>query len=274
MGIENLSTPCISQKMIDRMFYGVNPTEQSFLVESGDQVMIMRPALQGLKIIDPSIRINPKYDNLEWEAEFQRRVRAIKIYQKRLPGHVLDETTVIMDGVMCGADDESLNNEKFKLIARHMPKVDNVRPTTDIGLLEELLGDPGLSASMARINFGFLKMLWMDGKKPDQGSHNQVDRDRYGRLAPVVSRLTCSNVFVGEKEGSTMVFCDPDWYLDVPEGISGQINKLKTTMQLTSNVLVYSTASLYSRVRNYISGDKCQPVVVQEQRQKSKLHSV
>lgn len=221
--MERLSVPSIKESGTS-IKYDVNCTRQSFLVENGASVILVR-------------ELGHSLEGLSAAEEIARRRESLKLYERFLPDFTLPTQHVILQGTR---EDET----KVPLLGRFSPKVEDVKALTDIRT-REILSNPKLLRDIARINFGNLKMVLKEGKIPDSGGRGGFGSSLPRPLASITTRLTSNNILVGkDSSGDTKVFCDPDWFTEPAGGaITKTAIKAKYTCLYAARCTFFYVAS-------------------------------
>lgn len=209
--------------------YDANPNGQSFLISSGQNVLVTR-------------MLGQTGDGLSPAEEIRRRVESTVIHRSRMPSHVLPTSHVVLQG-------EKEDGTAVVLLGRFSPKVDNVKPL--VGMPDdEILADHRLCREIGRVYFGLLKILVTTGRLPDSGRRGNFGNSYPPVLRKITKRLTSDNVLVGSRDdGQRIVFVDPDWCIE-PRGAFLSKAKLiaKNFMLLAARSGFFYGASLVSRV--------------------------
>jgi hypothetical protein len=223
MGIENLQVPGICGGFSAR--YDANPSDQSILLEDSTHAIIARP-----------LGFPP---DISEKLEVQTRLGALELHREFLPDFTQKTEPILIQGL----EKTDSGTIPRPVIARFIPRLNDVRPISDLGG-KEILSDSALCGDLARINLGYLKILLTRGVVCDQGYYGE-----FGSKLPVIRRvthyLTSANTMIGtNKAGERETFCDPDWY-----SVPGFKKKLQNMVLFSARAVFFKTAEVVQKTK-------------------------
>lgn len=211
----------------------LNSSGQSTVIDFGNNVLIARPLCRENTALQP-------------QDETNRRKDAISLHRRYLPEFTPQTELVILQG-------EDITTKKpFPVLCRFTPKCENITPITNL-TSNQIVRNPYICESMAKISLAQLKIFLTQGKKIDPGRRGTFGHELPPPFAKVANILVTDNIMISTNiTGKISVICDPDWYnyvwenrpiSSVPKAI------LKTVGLMTLRTIFFNGLNLYYKTK-------------------------
>lgn len=253
MNSEDMEVEGIKPGAVDNIKHDVNPSKQSHLMELGKNILITRP-------------LSEKFTGIKKEDELKRRVEAVKLHEKEVPAHTLHKGHVILQGYK----NENGDKKPIPVLGRFLENVKDTKSITEL-TTKEILSNSMLCKAISDISKFQLKELLEKSIYVDSGNIGSFGKEYPNVLSRFMKHLTSDNVFIGhDAEGNEKVFCDPDWYVDVPNSRDGIKLKLFHSARLLARSLYFYCAYKYGQLREKLSPNKAVGLELQRERKLKK----
>jgi hypothetical protein len=256
MGVEDVEVEGIAPGIVEKVSYGVNPSKQSSMMNIGNNVLITRP-------------LSEKFTGIKNEQELERRKEAVRLHEENIPEYTLHKGHVVLQGYkyMDG------KKESVPILGRLLEKVTNIRKVTELST-DSFLSDIQLCKALTTINAFQLKQLLLNSVLVDSGNIGNFGESYPIAFQRYAKHLTSDNVFVGnDKKGHRKIFCDPDWYIDVPNNAWGIKTKLLHSSRLAARTAFFYGALKAQQIKEVIRPREKTEVKIQRERVMKKAKS-